>query len=259
MQPDYSHLTEVPGSKASEDQLRRMFTRYRFAAGHCREKDTLEVACGGGQGLALITKNARSVVAGDFTQDLLRRAKAHYGSTVKLCRLDAQILPFRDGMFDVIIFYEALYYLERPETFFEECRRVLRPGGKVLMSWPNRSLPDFHSSPLSYHYYTPPELRHLMSREGFQLDFYGDAPMDNPSMLYRSLSLLKRFIVKFRLMPGTLKGREFLKRIVYGRLWAIPNELTEDLFDYIPPQPLSTDVPDYRFRVLYAVARIDKA
>ena len=259
MRPDYSHLTEVPGSKASEDQLRRMFTRYRFAAYHCRGKDTLEVACGAGQGLTLIGKNARSVVAGDFTHELLRGAQAYFGNKFKLCRLDAQKLPFRNRTFDVIIFYEAIYYLEKPEAFFKECKRVLRPDGKVLMSWPNSSLPDFHPSPLSYQYYTPGELRRLMSKDGFQLDFYGDDPVDSSSVLSGLLSFLKKFIVKFRLMPRTLKGRASLKRIVYGRLLTIPNELTDDLFDYKPPRSLSADHADHRYRVLYVVARLDKA
>ena len=158
MDIDYSLLTEVPGSLASSEQIQRMVTRYRFARDYCCGKDVLEVACGSGQGLGTLAESARTVVGGDYMENLLRRAQSHYGSRMPLLRLDAQTLPFRRETFDVVILYEAIYYLEEPARFVAECKRILRPGGYVLICQPNKSLPDFHPSPHSFRYFTPPEL-----------------------------------------------------------------------------------------------------
>ena len=51
MPQTFHDLTETPGGQGSPEQLQRMFTRYRFAAGFCAGKDVVEIACGAGQGL----------------------------------------------------------------------------------------------------------------------------------------------------------------------------------------------------------------
>ncbi len=250
---DYQSLTEIPGAKASREQLDRMFARYHFASSFCENKNILEVACGSGQGLGYIAGKAKMVIGGDYTESLLRLAQEHYGSRIPLCRLDAQKLPFKSDLFDVIILYEAIYYLKQPDEFFLEAGRILKPEGMILISLPNKSLPDFHPSPFSHRYYTPHELRQLMEPHGFNLNFFGNIRIDHSSLRYRLFSFLKKSIVKLNLMPGTLKGREFIKRIIYGKLMIIPAELT-DQYSYRTPEPLSSeDTLDYR--VLFAVAR----
>ena len=44
---------------------------------------------------------------------------------------DATSLPFRDSAFDAIAAVDVLHHLGRPAEFFQEARRVLRPGGRV--------------------------------------------------------------------------------------------------------------------------------
>ena len=141
MDIDYSLLTEVPGSLASSEQINRMVTRYRFARDYCRGKDVLEVACGSGQGLGPLAEAARTVVGGDYMENLLRKAQSHYGSRIPLIRLDAQALPFRRETFDVVILYEAIYYLEEPARFVAECKRILRPADMCSSANPTKASP----------------------------------------------------------------------------------------------------------------------
>ncbi len=49
---------------------------------------------------------------------------------------DAQALPFADASFDNIVMFDVLHHVERPRRFFEEARRVLRPGGRVVLMEP---------------------------------------------------------------------------------------------------------------------------
>jgi ubiquinone/menaquinone biosynthesis C-methylase UbiE len=257
MDIDYSLLTEVPGSLASSEQIQRMVTRYRFARDYCRGKDVLEVACGSGQGLGTLAESARKVVGGDYMENLLRRAQSHYGTRMPLLRLDAQTLPFRRETFDVVILYEAIYYLEEPSRFVSECKRILRPGGYVLICQPNKSLPDFHPSPHSFRYFTPPELAEMLTPIGPRTTFFGDAPVDYTSLKSKVLSFVKKTIVRMNLMPRTLKGRERLKRMIYGELLPIPPEIGADRLSYAAPQPIAADQPDGQYRVLFAVSEVE--
>jgi len=58
---DYTTVTEMPGLKASREQLAMLYTRYAFAAKFCDGKDVLEVGCGAGQGLGYLATKARKV------------------------------------------------------------------------------------------------------------------------------------------------------------------------------------------------------
>src|SRR5574340_14430 len=126
---DYSDVTELPGGRASREQLSRLRHRYRTAAPYCVGKDVLEVGCGAGQGLGYLAKQARRMVGGDYTHANLRRAREYYGEHARLVRLDAHELPFPDASFDVLLLFEAIYYLRTPDEFLAESRRVLRNRG----------------------------------------------------------------------------------------------------------------------------------
>src|SRR5262249_6372523 len=99
-------------------------TRYKFASDFCRGGRVLEIGCGAGQGLGYLARSASSVIGGDYTEALLRNAQSHYGGRIPLVALDAHELPFVDLSFDTVILYEAIYYLNSPAQFLEECRRV---------------------------------------------------------------------------------------------------------------------------------------
>jgi len=53
-------------------------------------------------------------------------------------RGDLDRLPFPDGSFDTVISRSVVEHLEHPEVVFSEFARVLRPGGKVIISTPNK-------------------------------------------------------------------------------------------------------------------------
>jgi len=251
---DYSDVTELPGSRASEEQLSRLLHRYRTAARHCRGKDVLEVACGGGQGLGCLARQARLLVGADCSETNLRYARRHYQGRAKLVGLDAHRLPFPGGSFDVVILFEAIYYLGAPEEFLAESRRVLRPDGVLVISTVNRDWPDFHPSPHSIRYFSAPELASSLGAAQFEAQLFGAFPASDGSAKGWLLSRIKRTAVKLDLMPGTMKRRELFKRIFLGKLNSIPPELDPGSMAYTPPVPIPSDASDFGFKTLYAVA-----
>ena len=249
---DFSQVTEVAGEKVTREQIQRMLTRYLFAAQYCQNKDVLEVACGSGQGLGLLSHQARTLVGADYSDHLIQKVAQHYHQRIPLARLDAHALCFKNLTFDTIILYEAIYYLRQPEKFVQECHRVLRPGGTLLICTANKDLPDFNPSPHSYQYFSPPEFGFLLESFDFSLECYGDCLVDNDP-LHTFMSFVKKTMVRLDLMPKTMRGKQLFKRIVFGKLVDMPAELTAEDWSGNLPQPIDPQIPDTQHKVIFAV------
>ncbi len=213
---DYTTVTEVPGNRVTREQLERMYHRYRFAANFSDGKAVLEVACGAGLGLGYLAKKAAKVYGGDYTENLLREAKEYYGEKIPLLRLDAHSLPFHPQSFDVLILYEAIYYLTRPEDFFKEARRLLRKGGVLLIATVNKDWSEFNPSPFSTRYFSVPELTELLKSEGFEPEVYGAFSVLPKGLKDKLIAIVRRVAVGLHLIPKTMKGKELLKRSFMG-------------------------------------------
>lgn len=253
---DYSTVTEIPGNRVTQDQLERMFHRYCFAANFSEGKDLLEVACGSGQGLGYLAKRAKWVLGGDYTENLIMVAKRYYQERVPLLRLDAHFLPFRDQSFDVVLLYEAIYYLAQPEHFFDEARRVLRKEGVLLIATVNKHWSEFNPSPFSTSYFSVPELSESLEKNGFKVEMYGAFSVLPKSAKEKIVASIRKIAVALHLIPKTMKGKEFLKKVFYGKLKALKAEIEEGSWEFSPPSSLPLDVPNEEYKVIYAVARI---
>ncbi len=253
---DYGQITELPGSRASQEQLSRFYHRYRTAAPFCSTKDVLEVGCGGGQGLGYLASRASRIVGGDYTEENLKYARRHYGGRIALVGLDAHRLPFRDASFDVLISFETIYYLNSLEQFLNESRRVLRREGMLLISTVNTDWLDFHPSKYSARYLSVPQLAACLRGNHFEASFFGAYSSASSTMKGKMVSRIKRTAVRLHLIPGSLKYREKLKRVFMGRLETIPPELGEDHQEYIPPVPISSEISNSEYKIIYAIAHV---
>lgn len=252
---DYLDVTELAGDSVSQEQLDRICHRYYWAMDFCRDKDIVEVACGTGQGLGPLKAVAKSLVAGDVSNEMLKLAKAHYKDRVSLIPLDAQALPFPDQSKDVIILFEAIYYLPEVKKFFRECQRVLRPGGMVLISTANKDLFDFNPSPYSFHYYGVTKLKELFEDQVFSVEIYGYCSVNSSNLKEKIFRVVKKTAVWLHLIPQTMKGKRILKRLVFGRLVKMPPEIPER-GAFQPPLRIQDTVPDRLHKVIYCVARM---
>lgn len=121
------------------------YHRYLLAIGFCTGRDVLDVATGEGYGAAMLAQQARSVVACDLAEDVIARAGESFRRpNLRFLAGDARALPVPDASIDVITCFEALEHFAEQERFLDEVRRVLRPGGVLLVSTPDR---DIYSAP----------------------------------------------------------------------------------------------------------------
>jgi ubiquinone/menaquinone biosynthesis C-methylase UbiE len=256
MGTEFSTVTELAGDDVSLEQVERNCHRYVWASTHCHDRDVIEVACGVGQGLGLLMTVARSVRAGDYDEKIQSRAQEVYGDRVVIDQVDAQDLPYEDDSANVVILFEAMYYLPAPERFVDECKRVLRPGGSVLIANANKDLSDFNPSPFSHTYHGTVELRQLFEQHGFTAALFGYFPCQTRGFRQRLLRTTKIVASRCGLIPRTMAGKKILKRLVFGKLVPMPSELRVENFQYIEPVSISADEPDKEHKVIYCVATL---
>ena len=257
MDDDYVSVTEIAGDEVTQEQIDRLCNRYYWAGRYCTSKNVLEVACGTGQGLGYLSGIAKSIEGGDYSSTILSIPRQQYGNQIRLIQLDAQKLPYKDYSKDVIILFEAIYYIPDAEKFVSECLRVLRPGGKVLIATANKDLYDFNPSPHSYKYYGVVELNGLFSKYGFETEFFGDTPVGNVSIRQKMLRPIKKLVVTLGIMPKSMIGKKFLKKIVFGGLVEMPAEIDSNTSKYLEPTSLLEIKPDRIHKVIYCVATKD--
>jgi SAM-dependent methyltransferase len=249
-------ITDVAGEGATPLQLERLCNRYYWAAPFCRDRSVLEVACGTGQGLGYLARGATSVAGGDLSNENLAVARSTYGRRVPLLRLDALALPVRDHSLDVVLLLETIYFLVDADAFVREARRVLKPGGYLLLSAINKDCADYN--PHNEHYrrhYGARELARVASAGGFQVECFGALPMNQAPGRTRWLGPIKRIAAKLRLIPEGMQAKLWLKRVMYGPLVPLPREITERSAPYRPPEPIPSDRPDTRHQVVLCAAK----
>lgn len=254
---DYTTVTELPGHQASREQLLRMFQRYHLATRYSTgDSCILEAACGGGMGLGYLASHAKKVIGGDIDENNLQFARDHYKNrnNIEIKKLDAQELPFEDECFDVVLLYEAIYYLPQPSRFVQEARRVLKNGGTLIICSVNKDWTDFNPSPHSVGYYSAPELHAMVKTSFSDVKLYGSFETYAVTARDKVVSLIKRLVVSLHLMPKTMKGKAFLKRVFLGSLAPVPSEI-EGGQDYSEPAGISPEVPCKDYKVLYVVAK----
>lgn len=95
----------------------------------------LDLACGTGILAARLraTFPEARVVGCDFSRGMLARAAARLPDGAWV-RADAQRLPFRDRAFDAVVCTEALHWFPDQAGALAECRRIVAPGGHVLVA-----------------------------------------------------------------------------------------------------------------------------
>lgn len=167
----------IPGLAEENYWFRRHEVVYRRLLDLCAGRDVLEAGCGEGYGADLIASVARRVVAVDYDAATVAHVRTRYPRVAVLAGNLAS-LPLPNTSVDVVVNFQVIEHLWDQPQFVAECARVLRPGGLLLMSTPNRitfspgldtPVNPFHTRELNAR-----ELAELLTGGGFGIDgLYG--------------------------------------------------------------------------------------
>lgn len=166
----------VPGVPEENYWYRRHEAAYVFLARRCAGAVVLEAGCGEGYGADLLASVARRVVAADYDTDATAHARAAY-PRLDVVRANLAVLPLATGRVDVVANFQVIEHLWDQEGFLAECFRVLRPGGTLLVTTPNRLTfspgQDVPLNPYHTRELAPAELAELVRGAGFAVSLLG--------------------------------------------------------------------------------------
>ena len=140
--------------------------------GVCPPAVIVDIGCGDGAATALAARvnPGHRILGLDWSADSLGRARTH-GLALIRAQAEPGGLPVASGQADVVIMSEVIEHLVDPDSVLDEVRRVLRPGGTLLLStpnlaaWYNRGLLALGVQPV----FTEVSLRGVFGRPGSQV------------------------------------------------------------------------------------------
>ena len=143
-------------SPATADEAELLFHwhRYRAVVPWVRGCSVLDVGAGDGYGAYALAADARFVTAVDVDPETVRHALGRYQrANLRYVVASATDLPFPDAAFDVVTMFEMIEHVSSTdqERTLREIRRVLRPGGLVFLSTPDRTRTAAFETANPYH------------------------------------------------------------------------------------------------------------
>jgi ubiquinone/menaquinone biosynthesis C-methylase UbiE len=101
-----------------------------------RPASILDVGCGNGGFLALMQSIAPILAGADLSPEMIKCAKARLGEAADLRVADSEHLPWAADQFDCLTCNFSFHHYPNPRQVLLEMRRVLKPGGHLVISDP---------------------------------------------------------------------------------------------------------------------------
>ena len=153
--------------------------RYRFAQTFITKgQRVLDVACGSGFGLEMLTWFGAVPVGIDYAADVLREVSVKVRDTPLVCA-DAAHLPLGTDSMQVVVSFETIEHVPDASALVRELRRVLKPGGRLILSTPNRAFGPLERHTVNrFHVreFTATELRAMLQDSFEHVELFGQRP-----------------------------------------------------------------------------------
>jgi ubiquinone/menaquinone biosynthesis C-methylase UbiE len=213
------------GSDENPEIVQQHLSRYAFASRFVHEKRVLDVACGIGYGSSILRKaGAREVIGVDRSEETVVLAKRNFG--MEGVEFHAGLAEDLSGLgkFDVVVSFETIEHLKRPDKFLEETSRVLNDNGLLIISTPIRESGSLATKPANpYH-------EREWSEDEFDALLRNYFPVCEPYFQYNlsksAIRSIKRLVIRF------------LHQEVFESINAFPVAVSPPLVEGIRLQPI---------------------
>ena len=193
----------------------------------------LEIGTGTGYGIDIIAPCCESFVTLD---KFASEATTKLPSNVEFKEATVPPLPFADESFDYVVSFQVIEHIDDDKEFVREIHRVLRKGGKFIVTTPNRPM-SLTRNPWHIREYTEQQLRDLLAADFSSIEAYGVNGNEKIMQYYeqnrRSVERIMRFDIldlQHRLPRWILQiPYDVMNRINRRRLLENNNELTRSI------------------------------
>ena len=110
---------------------------YEFARPGSSGKIVLDLGCGDGYGAAFLAKVAKEIIAIDYEEEIVLKARKKYNATnLKFVSMDVTNLGFKNESFDILCSFQVVEHIpeEKLTSYLSEIKRVLKNEGEFYIS-----------------------------------------------------------------------------------------------------------------------------
>lgn len=169
----------IPATEFMPDAVfSKIIRRYRFVMDFISENcSMLEAASGFGYGAAYLAGRQKGIriTAIDIAEENIRFGKSSYDfENIEWLQGDVTKLPLASGGYDIYVSFETLEHLpvDSVGSYFTEALRVLKNGGKMILSTPNKKARAGINNPFHVKEYTFSELDNILRKYFDSVDYY---------------------------------------------------------------------------------------
>ncbi|MGK7397051.1 MAG: class I SAM-dependent methyltransferase [Candidatus Cyclobacteriaceae bacterium M3_2C_046] len=254
------YTTEITSDKIPSDNPihQRLLQAYYVAKPYVKGK-LLELGCGEGRGLEVLSDEVSQYVALDKHQEVIDQLQQKYP---KVIFKQAHIPPLKDfdeDSFDTVIAFQVIEHIKDDHLFLKEIYRVLKKGGKAIISTPNKKM-SLTRNPWHVREYTADELTSLAGSIFPVVKSKGIAGNQKVMSYYemnrqsvRKITRFDVFNLQYKLPAGILRiPYDILNRVNRNRLKTTDDALVKSIghHDY----PLS-DQPEQSLDLFYIMEK----
>ena len=186
--PIYTPVERLDGLLETENRAEKWMhqSRYQMAASRLQNRakasenplQILDIACGMGYGSKILAQKLDARVTSlDIDPEALDYARAHHDDNRITHGLSSITeIAAETASFDAAICYETIEHVNHEDalTALNELNRVLKPGGTLFISTPNRYFTFLlqkmgMSNPFHFYEFRPEELAHALQNQGFEM------------------------------------------------------------------------------------------
>ncbi|UII33385.1 methyltransferase domain-containing protein [Fulvivirga ulvae] len=237
------YTTEIASDKiASDNPIHQRLLKAYYLAEDFVKGDLLEIGCGEGRGISLLKDKSTSYTAIDKIASVLEALKEKYNDVTFI---QDNIPPFgkvESNSYDVIISFQVIEHIKKDRQFLEEIYRVLKPGGKALLTTPNIKM-TLTRNPWHIREYTADQLESLAKEIFPKVEMKGvsgnEKVMEYYEMNKKSVRKITRFDIfnlQYRLPASLLRiPYDLLNRMNRNKLKDSNDSLVNDIHhsDYL--------------------------
>ncbi|MHA7128162.1 class I SAM-dependent methyltransferase [Algoriphagus namhaensis] len=156
-----TYTTEIASDKLiSDNPIHQRLLKAYIAAKPWIKGSLLEVGCGEGRGVEILLPLAENYLGIDKIGEVIDSLRARFPET----RFQQAVIPpfaqLEDSSFDTVVSFQVIEHIQADRLFLEEIYRVLKPGGKAIISTPNINH-TLSRNPWHIREYKPTELAQL--------------------------------------------------------------------------------------------------
>ncbi len=209
------YTTEIASDVIASDNPihQRLLKAYYLSQEHI-SGDVLEVGCGEGRGVDLIAPMAKSFTGIDKIQQVIDGLKTKFPEGDFRQMIIPPFSGIEDNTYDVAISFQVIEHIRQDLEYLKEIHRVLKPGGKALITTPNIKM-SLSRNPWHIREYTATELKNLAKMVFPKVEMLGVSGNERVMQYYEENKQSVRKMMKWDVLNLQYRLPAFMLKIPY--------------------------------------------